>query len=54
VQPFLKEYCINISWKAGKREQIEDIWLNYVMFIIVLFGIGLFNKQFPTKIASLN
>jgi hypothetical protein len=24
------------------------------MFIIVQFGIGLFNKQFPTKIASLN
>ena len=36
------------------KGEIEDIRLNYVMFIIVQFGIGLFNKQFPTKIASLN
>jgi hypothetical protein len=50
VQPFyidniLKEYYINISWKAGKRGQIEDMikLCHDILFIIV---------QFPTKIAS--
>jgi hypothetical protein len=44
VQPFhidniLKEYYINISWKAGKRGQIEDtIQLCHdILFIIVQF-----------------
>jgi hypothetical protein len=45
VQPFhidniLKEYYINVSWKAGKRGQIEDMiqFCHDILFIIVQFG----------------
>jgi hypothetical protein len=46
VQPFyidniLKEYYINISWKTGKKVQIEDM---------IQLCLGSFDKQFPTKI----
>jgi hypothetical protein len=44
VQPFyidniLKEYYINISWKAGKRGHIEDMiqLCHDILFIIVQF-----------------
>jgi hypothetical protein len=57
VQPFyidniLKEYCINISWKAGKRGQIEDMHDSIMSwYCLSLYSlVGSFDKQFPTKI----
>jgi hypothetical protein len=51
IDNILKEYYINISWKAGKRGQIKT-WFNYGMiYCLSLYSlVGSFDKQFPTKI----